>query len=229
MISHQHSAIFIHVPKVAGQSVEHMFLSQLGLGWEDRSALLLRRKSTTEKGPERLAHLTAQQYVGLGYIDQQKFDAYYKFSLVRDPYQRSLSCYHFLGYSRIMSFEAFATRVLPKKLRQNEFFFKPQYDYLYDQSGQLLVDFVGKLENLTHDIEVIKEQCGIPNAVLPHTNKEKGSWKRVLRVLWGQPLMVFHLKLGQDKAPRTVALTPKAKRAIAELYHKDFDAFNYGT
>ncbi|KRO67591.1 MAG: hypothetical protein ABR84_05920 [Cryomorphaceae bacterium BACL21 MAG-121220-bin10] len=227
MISHTHKAIFIHVPKVAGQSVEQMFLATLGLDWSERGALLLRQKNPNEKGPKRLAHLTAEQYVSLGYIDQKQFEAYYKFSLVRNPYQRSLSCYHFLGYARIMSFETFATKVLPKKIKQNDFFFKPQYDYLYDQGGHLLADFVGHLETLDQDIVAIKARCNMPEAFLPHANKERGSWKRVLRVLWEQPALVLDLQLGQDKIARGNALTPKAKAQVFKYYQMDFEAFNY--
>ncbi len=33
MISHQHKCILVHVPKTAGQSIEHVFLDLHGLTW----------------------------------------------------------------------------------------------------------------------------------------------------------------------------------------------------
>ena len=68
MISHKHKTVFVHIPKVAGQSVEQMYLADLGLNWSERAVLLLRPKLNTEKGPERLAHLTAAQYTQFGYL-----------------------------------------------------------------------------------------------------------------------------------------------------------------
>ena len=51
MISHKHKTVFVHIPKVAGQSVEQMYLADLGLNWSERAVLLLRPKLNTEKGP----------------------------------------------------------------------------------------------------------------------------------------------------------------------------------
>lgn len=62
MISHEHKTVFIHVPKVAGQSVELAFLRQLGMTWEERAPLVLRHNPDPAKGPERLAHLLAREY-----------------------------------------------------------------------------------------------------------------------------------------------------------------------
>jgi hypothetical protein len=91
MISHSHKVIFIHVPKCAGQSIETIFLKDLGLTWEFRAPLLLRPKSREELGPERLAHLFANEYVKFGYIEASKFNDYFKFAIIRDPIDRILS------------------------------------------------------------------------------------------------------------------------------------------
>jgi len=45
MISHKHKTVFVHIPKVAGQSVEQMYLADLGLNWSERAVLLLRPKN----------------------------------------------------------------------------------------------------------------------------------------------------------------------------------------
>ena len=63
MICHQFKCLFIHIPKVAGQSIESAFLSELGLSWEQRASLLLKKNSNPLKGPPRLAHLTCKEYI----------------------------------------------------------------------------------------------------------------------------------------------------------------------
>ena len=227
MISHKHKTVFVHIPKVAGQSVEQMYLADLGLNWSERAVLLLRPKLNTEKGPERLAHLTAAQYTQFGYLSQDNFQNYFKWALVRDPYQRALSCYHFLGYARVLSFENFVQNVLPEKIKQQHFFFLPQYDYLHDNQGQLLVDYVGHLERLDQELVYPKEKTGIQGVSMPHANKAAGSWKRVVRIWGEQPSLIKYFALGHDRKSRKEVLTPRAKAGLNQLYAKDFEAFGY--
>jgi hypothetical protein len=80
------------VPKCAGQSIERMFLKDLGLTWESHAPLLLLRpKSREEQGPQRLSHLFANEYVKFGYINASRFNDYFKFTVIRDPIDRILS------------------------------------------------------------------------------------------------------------------------------------------
>lgn len=227
MISHSHKVVFVHVPKVAGQSIEHMFLQQLGLDWEHRDSLLLRKKEAHEKGPERLAHLTAQQYVALGYIEKVKFESYFKFSFVREPYKRVFSFYNFLGYSRVISLRTFIKKVLPEKLKQKDFFFLSQYDYLYSKEGKLLVDYVGRLENINEDIQQVITQIGLEKASLPHVNKSKGEWRRAFRILWNNPTLVARLNFGNYRKSFDEQFNQELKQLVSEMYAKDFEAFDY--
>jgi hypothetical protein len=45
-----------------------------------------------------------------------------------------------------------------------------QLNMLCDRKGLLLVDFVGKLENLQQDWETVCHEIGIPYQPLPHKN-----------------------------------------------------------
>ena len=98
MISIKHKIIFIHIPKCAGQSIENIFLLDLGLNWQQRHPLLLRPRKVKEKGPERLAHLYAEEYFKFGYIPKEKYDKFFKFSIIRNPVDRILSE---INYQRI--------------------------------------------------------------------------------------------------------------------------------
>ncbi len=227
MISHLDKVVFVHVPKVAGQSIEQMFLKRQGLDWESRDSLLLRKKLPHEKGPERLAHLTAEQYVDLGYLEKERFDDYFKFSFVRNPYKRVFSFYNFLGYSRIISLRTFIKVVLPKKLKERDFFFLSQYDYLFDHEGKLLVDFVGRLENIKEDIREVINRMGWEPTSLPHVNKSKGEWRRALRILWNNPTLVARLKFSNDRKSFEEQFDQELRNLVSELYEKDFEAFDY--
>ena len=228
MISNQHKTIFVHIPKVAGQSIETIFLDDLGLKWNERDALLMRIKKPEELGPHRLAHLRAKDYVSLGYIDAASFDAFFKFSFVRDPYARVLSLYHYLGYSRIISMEKYVEKVLAKKVSENHFFYQSQYEYLFSDSGQLLVDFVGKLEQISADIKVVLNKTGLAGKQLPHVNKSEKGLKRGLTSLLTNPSLLVHFRFGKLLSKKKVkTLSEREKEMIYQLYAKDFEHFDY--
>ncbi|MAM27671.1 MAG: hypothetical protein CMC13_01510 [Flavobacteriaceae bacterium] len=227
MISKKHKTIFVHIPKVAGQSIETVFLNDLGLTWETRSELLLRKKTSDEQGPLRLAHLKAKEYVSLGYIDENTFRDYYKFSFVRNPYARTISLYKYLGYSRIISFSAFVKKILPEKIKENDFFFLPQYDYLYGKENTLMVDFVGKLETIEEDIEVVFNEAGLEGATLPHVNKSEKGLKRGLASLAKKPSLIKDIEGRRLVSNIKPVLNKTEKQAICEIYKQDFKYFGY--
>ncbi len=56
-------------------------------------------------------------------------------------------------------------------------YFAPQIDWLCDSDGKLLVDFVGKVENLDEDFTYICRKIGIDRR-LEHRNKsERGDYR----------------------------------------------------
>ncbi|WP_299223599.1 sulfotransferase family 2 domain-containing protein [uncultured Psychroserpens sp.] len=227
MISKKHQTIFVHIPKVAGQSIESMFLNDLNLNWKQRDELLLRKKRINEKGPQRLAHLKAYEYLDLNYIDKQSFDSFFKFSFVRNPYSRAYSYYKYLGYSKIISFDYFLSEVLKKKVEQGHFFFIPQTDYLY-YKNQLLVDFVGKFETIEEDIKVVVEKANLTEKVLPHVNKSKNETKRGVNKVLKNPAFLLRLKTNNPIFKDYKKAYDKASIELIKLiYKEDIDKFQY--
>lgn len=62
-------------------------------------------------------------------------------------------------------FEKISEENYPKSISFN------QLDYLSDEEGNVLVDFIGKFENLQLDYAHIMKQLNIPSASLQHLNK----------------------------------------------------------
>ena len=91
MLCHKYKCIYIHIPKAAGKSIQHVFAKQLGLGSKKGSDLLVGMNANPDSGPPDLSHLKASEYVQLGYLSQEKFDSYFKFSFVRNPWDRIVS------------------------------------------------------------------------------------------------------------------------------------------
>ena len=114
MICHQYRCVFIHIPKTGGISVDHVFLRLVGLTWATRAPLLLRANDDPAKGPPRLAHLMGIEYVSCGHLSPELFDAYFKFSFVRNPWDRLVSEYKYQRHPMRMSFKTWLFHHLPE-------------------------------------------------------------------------------------------------------------------
>ncbi|MGI8951203.1 MAG: sulfotransferase family 2 domain-containing protein [Chitinophagaceae bacterium] len=227
MICHEFKCVFIHIPKAAGQSVEHFFLRKLNLDWQSRAPLLLRPNDQPQVGPPKLAHLKAIDYVKHHYLSQELFDRYFKFSFVRNPWSRAVSFYKFLGYNSVMSFESFTCTQLPVLLKKRNYFLMPQYDFLYHQE-KLVVNFVGKFENINNDFKIVCEQLGFQDADLPHINKSEKEKFKGLKMLAKEPKLLKNLSLNNsNKKDFKSYYTNKSKDIIFNIYKDDVKAFNY--
>lgn len=173
MISHKHNTIFVHVPKTAGQSIELAFLHDLGLSWDARAPLLLRPNADPAKGPPRLAHLSAQEYVTLGYITAEDWDNSYRFGVVRDPFSRAVSLYRHLGPD--MTFSDWVKTWLSRTLAgppttRARWFVRQQAELLCNPRDDVLVQDVVRFETLSPDFARVATASGLTSADLPRRN-----------------------------------------------------------
>jgi hypothetical protein len=215
LISHHDKCVFVHVPKCAGQSVELFFLDRIGLDWERRAPLLLRPNDVPGLGPPRLAHLKAHEYVQKRWMTPAQFDEYFKFTFVRNPWDRVASFYRFLGYDRLSSFPGFVRKHLPRQMEKKSWFLCPQADYLYDEDNKLLVDFVGRFETLAQDFQAACTHMGIPDPRLPHVNQSLKSRPGLKGWLRRPPL------------PYRDMYDERSKVLVGKMYERDVEAFRY--
>ncbi len=155
----KYKTIFIHIPKCAGVSVNHTLFGNLAGG-----------------------HTTLNEYLGI--FEAESITNYFKFTIVRNPWDRLVSAYFFLkkgGFekadkewfeseiSQYESFEQFVTEWVNKEniLRYNHF--HPQTNYIFDKYKKVPIDFVGFFENLDNDFEYIAEKIGVSER-LPRKN-----------------------------------------------------------
>ncbi|NTS76907.1 sulfotransferase family 2 domain-containing protein [Catenovulum sp. SM1970] len=225
MISSDHRSLFIHIPKTAGQSVESAFLSDLGLAWEQRSKLLLKPNNDQKLGPPRLAHLTASEYIDLGYIDETRFNSYFKFCFVRNPWSRLASEYLYRKGHGDAAYQGtlddFIFKFFPKPVDDNHHTNKdyyrhviPQVDFIY-QGDKLCVDFVGRFERLDEDFSFIANKLNLQSKLLPHKNATDRKWLRLLKSL-----------VLRKKDYRTL-YTDRSAEWVAKYYASDIKKFNY--
>ena len=218
------------MPKTAGQSVEQVFLELLGLTWETRAPLLLRKNTVPELGPPRLAHLTAEDYVRYKYMTREQFDSYFKFAFVRNPWDRMVSCYKYLGMPLELEFKQYLTgRYLTKEWKTMYWFTRPQSEYLYDESGRLMVDFVGRFENLQADFNKVCERIGIAAVELPYANRSETKPVQSSSTLATVKKLLSPSDRAVTEKPRRYQdyYDDESRDIVAELYKRDIELFGY--
>jgi hypothetical protein len=159
LVSHESRFVWIAVAKVASMVIHRSITEKLGIGfddWTDCSA-----GSTAE-------------VAGM--------DGYFRFGFVRDPWARLFSCYQdkilgpvlhgrdFIfgdfGFAPGMAFPDFVRGVAGIPDEQADGHFVGQFYTLSDQR-QLVVDYVGRFENLPADWEPVRQRFDL--APLPWT------------------------------------------------------------
>jgi hypothetical protein len=225
MICRDYNCLFVHIPKTGGQSIEQFFMDLLHLDWDkDRTALNLQRNDDPARGTEKLAHLSAAEYVDCGYVSREEYSGFFKFSFVRNPWSRILSEYRYRNYFHHLSFRDFVLNKMPKPGWDDKYrHVMPQYDMLYDQQGNLLVDFVGRFETLQQDFDRVCEHLGITDSLLPHRNpsdKKSRDLKRKIR---------NYLYMNGENQRRGVAefYDDETRAAVAEYYRRDIKTFGF--
>jgi hypothetical protein len=228
VLSQKYKCIFVHLPKVAGQSIEHVFLDLHGLSWQQRAPLLLKPNADPAAGPPRLAHLKASEYVSCGHVSQQLFDSYFKFSFVRNPWDRIVSIYKYLGFTEVMPFKQFLqTDFKGGEQWEPQLFVQPQYDFLFDENGKQLVDYIGRFEELQSGFDHVCGELGISPTALPYVNKTgaETDYLHTLKKLVKR-LSPFHGYFAL-KGDYTVYYDSESRRLVANLYAKEIEAFKY--
>jgi len=195
MISHKYKTIFVHVPKTAGQSIEQVFVDDLGLSWDDREVLNLRYNADRAVGPQRLAHLYADEYVRCGHIERDLWDSYFKFAVVRNPYDRILSEFRYRSFRKTGPLSWFLRKQFRDEHLDSTRHVVTQSRYLFDDNGACLVDEIVKFEELKDRMpEVFQRIFGGPRT-LPRRNESTDGRRRITR----QQLGAWNRKMIRDR------------------------------
>lgn len=190
--ANRHRLVFVHIPKTGGTSI----LDALGASLNDRM------------------HINWRIY---RHANKYRFNQYYKFAVVRNPYERTLSTYNYLfrggcGTSdRVLSedirrraptFEHFVMEYLSSSSLVLHNHFMPQAWFVCDELGSIMVDRIIRFENLDEEFSALAREQGWRTRTLPKRNIGAG-----------------------EAAP--LRMSADCENRIHELYRVDFDGFGY--
>jgi hypothetical protein len=178
MISHKHKCIFIHIPKCAGSSIRDFYFDTPKLDWKIPNYDLL--YGWCPKRKIHLQHATTKQLLETELISEDVWSNYYKFTFVRNPWDRAYSSYLWVMKDRRIkdSFKNFVlAQGLFKNVLTNEEVMFNRACHLWLQTdfftfdGSLKLDFIGRFETLNEDIISINNQLNIDTVFKQHSNK----------------------------------------------------------
>ena len=187
-ICHKKKIIFIHPSKCAGKSIEHILFG--------------------------FKKMQKSQHESIDKFKDKKFKKYFKFSIVRNPYDRFVSLY-FDTKDRVekkswgnKSFEEFAQNNYDFYKKNGQKFIHISRSNVFDLvsiDNNIAVDKILKFENLKKDYYEMLKELKIDNDKfnLPHVNKSR------------------------EKKHYSTYYDAETKKMIEEIYGKDIKYFGY--
>ena len=202
--------VFVHIQKSAGTSIE---------------SVLKNNFPDSEMWHGRHGHAKA----GIREIGQDKWDKYFSFAFVRNPWDRMVSWYAMIQeqanklplnehsgkklfqssfWNQVLlqshdfgSFLQNCTEVVYDRGCEKSYAFN-QLEYLTDESGELAVSFVGRFEDLAIDTSNVFDRLGIYAGSLQKRNTSRHG----------------HYRQYYNRATREL---------VAKRFQKDIEAFGY--
>ena len=205
MYNHELKSIFTHIPKTAGWSVHTCLQKRCGFHHGGHQSNFRNRNP----------HISTLHYP-CKMLKDEYLDNYFKFCFVRNPWDLMVSSYNWWirdpkGQPRKrkiqniimqMSFGDFIKSEYSNQVNEVKHLGVGQHHWFTDDDGNILVDFIGRFENLQEDFNVVCDKIGIPKQELPHKNKTKHK----------------HYTEYYDDGTREI---------VAEKYAKDIEYFGY--
>lgn len=204
LISDSHQFVFVHIRKAAGTSLRQI-LGQVAIKKNDRLwNKLLSRNGLAINYRRYSFRKHANLIEAQRSMPSEKFENYFKFAIVRNPWERLVSEYEYIKtqpshsrFKKLMQMN-FSQYINFQSLRSTAH----QVNALKLQNGQLGCDFVGKLETLGQSLNLVGTKLGINFSELPHINQVN---RRDYRTYYSDTLV----------------------ESVAQLWDADIKAFNY--
>jgi len=202
LICDKNKFVFIHIPKNSGTAMT----KELQKTYKNTKLLINCERDGVNIGIDKM-HLYYD--VIYEFIYKNVLDNYFKFCIIRNPYNKLYSAWNFIkkrhGYSNVNDFikyklnEEFiyGKEIIPGDARVH---YRPQFTFVYDNKNNKFADFIIRYENLNEDISKMNEKYNLNIKLYDNCNSQKS-----------------YINL----------LNKESILKINSLYKKDFELFNY--
>lgn len=213
LLSNKYNFLFVHIAKTGGTSVR---AALEGLRWRDPSYYpmwlcsklsRLMGHRIASKLPRHAKVIAAQEMLPHDY-----FAGLFKFAFVRNPWDLQISSFHHIrrerpeflqGKTEFIDFLKW--KFDPERPWQYHIdtSIELQSDYVIDLHGKVIVDFIGRYENLQQDFATVCERIGVEPIVLPHKRK------------------------ASDRSDYRGYYSAETRALVADYFRRDIELFGY--
>ena len=203
IISPRHRFIFAAIPKTGTHAVRQALREHMGPQDLEQVGLFVNRKLPI---PDlaRIGHGHLSLHQVRPYFRPEDFDGFFKFAFVRNPFDR------FISYCAFMTREGGQFENNPQVVMRHfidnppwhHVLFQPQHTFVADTAGNLLTDYLGRVEEMQSSYDEAASRIGIPSRALERVN---ASSRRDYRDYYDQALI----------------------DGVAKLYARDLEYFGY--
>lgn len=182
--------LFIACPKTGSTSIEK-YLQEIDNNGETHSITINNKTFEGSDFPyHRVGHARAIDIKRT--IGEKKYNNLNVFGMVRHPFEKLISTYFFsregnlrksfikngevkVDSKRIRTFlSRLFAKIFPISFWAIIFPMKTSFEYFHDESGNRIVNFLGRTDNLNQDLIVILRKLGVEvDDNIPHVNKSK--------------------------------------------------------
>jgi hypothetical protein len=181
-INHDKKALFIHIPKTGGSYISEILQKHYGfknyyLQRPDHKNFCLGKDNSVDKHENKthgtlMYYKTSKQLNKIMGMDEYKWNSYYIFSFIRNPYDRIIS-----GWNYCNKYNIPFDNYLNINLNSYDYWhvLMSQSRHLINNNGKINVNFIGKFENIENDLKTVLNNIGIYN--VNHNPFKKNSKK----------------------------------------------------
>lgn len=203
LIAWKYNFIFIHIYKVAGSSINDALWKYTLSPYESLTTRVLRKLKIRVHSGLFPGHAKAQDIRKI--LGKEQYEKFFTFAFVRNPWDWQVSLYEYMLQSKnhyqhslikeMRNFEEYIEwRVTQDKHLQKE--------WVTDEKDNIIVDFIGRFENINEDFQEICKYLGI-NETLPYVNRTV------------------------NRKPYWYYYNNKTKEMIYQSFKQDIDLFGY--
>ena len=203
IISGLHKFVFVAIPKTGTHSVRRALREHMGPQDMEQVGLFVQR-SLPVPDLARIGHGHISLSQLRPHVKPEDFAAFFKFAFVRNPFDRFVSYCAFITRDT-GDFERDPQGVMRDVLGSpphRHILFHPQHSFITDAGGDLLTDYVGRVEQMQRSYDEISERIGIPSSPLEKVNATN---RRDYRDYYDDALI----------------------EGVAKLYARDLELFGY--
>lgn len=202
IVSHRYRFVFFALPRTASHAIRTALQPHLDeQDWQQQALTAQLRLPVPALARIGHGHISLRQ--ARKHLPPAVWRDYFKFAIVRNPYDRFISACAFLyrgnpvyrgneGYFRNDALTSLADHML----------IRPQTDLLVDPTGRLGMDYVGRYETLDDSFREVCNSTGLPELTLAQVN-------------------------ASEHAPYRTCYDESLLRAVTDLYRRDFDLLDY--